>query len=184
MFMTKSLFLLLFLFCIGAAKAEVDCSKHKIYCKIKDLKPSMDNSYAMKLSNLLYKYSIKYNGSPKLAVAIAMQETSLRYDKNRKQRVIQFFEQCDSQGNCHESYRVIDGVSDVCMFQFHVNTILNHNMDPVRLKNDIEYCVEWHFKLMAEKKKICKDMNKPWACYHSKTKTHRVKYIELVERYL
>jgi hypothetical protein len=70
------------------------------------------------------------------------------------------------------------------MFQFHVNTIVNYKIDPVRLKNDIDYCVDWHFKLMNIKKKECKNKDKPWSCYHSKTEKLRKEYIKLVERYL
>jgi len=70
------------------------------------------------------------------------------------------------------------------MFQFHVNTILTYGINPVKLKKNMEYCIEWHFKLMKKKRGYCKHLDKPWACYHSKTKHLREKYIKMVERYL
>lgn len=162
--------------------ATVNCGEHPIFCHIKKNKASVSNEYAMNLSNTIYKYSTQYNGDSRLAVAIATQETGLR-NIHRKQNIIQFFEKCNND-NCAEDWRVIKGVSDVCMFQFHVNTITYYNMDPIKLKNNIEYCVEWHFKLMNIKKKLCRKMKKPWACYHSKNKQLRNIYIKFVERYL
>lgn len=173
---------LLFVLFSTTAFAEVDCSKHKIYCKIKDLKPSMADSKAMSLSNKIYKYSRKHGGDPMLAVAIAMQETGLQ-DINRKQNIIKFEEKC-LNGICNKTWSVKRGVTDICMFQFHVNTILTYNMDPIKLNEDIDYCIQWHFKLMNKKKRYCKHLDKPWGCYHSKTKVLREHYIELVERYL
>jgi len=159
-----------------------DASKHPIYSQIVKNNPPIDKKYAMKLSNIIYKYAKKHSGDPTLAVAIATQETMLK-NRHRRQNVIQFFEKCDEE-KCSEDWKVVRGVSDVCMFQFHVNTIVNYNIDPIKLKNNIEYCVEWHFKLMKKKKKMCRKMKKPWACYHSKNKTLRNIYISLVERYL
>lgn len=173
---------LLFVLFTTSAFAEVDCERHKIYCHIRELKPNMNSSYAMALSNKFYKYSKKHNGDPRLAVAIAMQETSIR-NIDRQQSIIIFSENCDHL-SCETIWKIKKGVSDVCMFQFHVNTILTYNIDPVRLKEDIDYCIEWHYKLMNKKKKYCKDFKKPWACYHSKTKIYREQYIKLVERYL
>lgn len=176
--------LLLFSILISQASASVDCNRHKIYCKIKTLRPSMPNNKAMDLSNVIYKKSKKYNGDPTLAVAIAMQETGIGRKTLRKQDVIQFYTECDKR-KCWEDYKIVNGVSDVCMFQFHVNTIRNYKMDPVKLKNDLNYCIDWHFKLMNKKKRACKSLGEQsWGCYHSATKIKREIYIKLVERYL
>lgn len=173
---------LLFVLFSLSANAEVDCNKHKIYCKIKDLKPGMSKIKAMSLSNKIYKHSRAHGGDPRLAVAIAMQETGLR-EINRKQNVIKFETSCVN-GVCKKTWHVTRGVTDMCMFQFHVNTILTYDMDPIKLNEDIDYCIKWHFKLMKIKKKMCKHLDKPWGCYHSKTKVLRKHYIGLVERYL
>lgn len=179
----RKILLLLPIFMFSLAHAEVDCSKHKIYCKIKSLKPTINNQKAMRLSNIMHKKARKYKGDANLAVAIGMQENSLR-QRNRQQNVIQFYDVCDAEGVCRENWRVVRGASDICMFQFHVNTITAYDIDPVKLKNDLDYCVDWHFKLMAIKRKMCRKLEKPWACYHSKTPKLREIYIKFVEEYL
>jgi len=163
--------------------AKIDCNKHKIYCKIKSLKPKMPYKEAMNLSNVVNRHSKGKGDNPMLAIAIAMQETGLR-KISRSQKIIQFSEECGREG-CLETWAVVKGVTDVCMFQFHVQTILNYDIDPIKLKNDINYCVTWHFKLMRIKKKQCKSLgSKSWSCYHSSSKVLREQYVELVERYL
>ncbi len=163
--------------------AKIDCQKHKVYCKIKELRPNMSFKKAMKLSNIIYNKSKKYKGDANLAVAIGMQETSLK-ERHRQQNIIQFQKECEEE-SCKESWHVLRGYSDICMFQFHVNTIVANKIDPVKLKNDLEYCVDWHFRLMNQKKRICKELaDDAWTCYHSKSKVLRLHYKKLVERYL
>jgi len=166
----------LFLLVLSTQALAIDCEIHKVFCKIKELRPNMGDKEAMDLSNLIYKESKDQGGDPLLAVAIAMQETSLK-DKSRTQMVIKF--------GPDDSWRVEEGVTDVCMFQFHVRTIIYYKMDPVKLRDDAEYCVHWHFKLMNIKKKACRDLgDEAWTCYHSRTKVLRKHYKKLVERHL
>lgn len=166
------------------ASAYVNCNKHPIYCKIKTLRPTMNPKEAMDLSNIISTQARKYNGNPLLAVAIGMQETGL-IKRHRTQKIIQFYQECDESNNeCIEAWRVIKGVTDVCMFQFHVDTILSHNINPIKLKNDINYCISWHFRLMNEKKRLCKHLDQPWSCYHSNTEKYRKQYIKDVGRFL
>lgn len=180
----KKLLLMTVILYSAKLSAKVDCDTHKLYCKIKTLRPNMSYQKAMKLSNILYKKAKKYKGDANLAIAIGMQETGLK-ERNRRQNVIQFDKQCLENGQCIESWKIERGVTDICMFQFHVDTIVRHNMDPIRLKNDITYCADWHFRLMKRKKRICKHLGKDsWTCYHSKTKVLRTHYKKLVERYL
>lgn len=154
-----------------------------LYSKIKSLRPTMPANAAYSLSKLIHKYAKKHNGNAKLAIAIAMQETSLR-QKNRTQNVIEFKKTCNGD-SCVESWQVIKGSTDICMFQFHVNTIVYYQINPIKLKNDLNYCIDWHFKLMEIKKKVCKKLgNDAWTCYHSKKPSLRKQYKKLVERYL
>ena len=156
--------------------AEIDCDKNPIYCNILDKKPDMVPSKAMELSNTIYKYSKKYKQNPHISVAIGMQETGLK-QANREQNIIVF-------DDSDKGWSVVKGYSDVCMFQFHVNTIVAHNLNPIKLKNDLDYCVEQHFKLMQQKRKICSHLGKDsWTCYHSVNKIPREFYKKLVERY-
>lgn len=157
----------------------MDCEKHPIYCHIKSLRPKMDSKKAMKLSNMLHVYSRKYKTKNAiLSVAIAMQETSLRSDLSRRQNVIIFNEEMTE-------WEVVKGYSDICMFQFHVGTIVREKLDPIKLITNLEYCTEQHFKLLKKKMRICKHLkDDSWTCYHSKTPRRRKRYKEDVERYL
>ena len=159
-----------------AEAKEVDCEKHSIYCNIIDKNPKISKKRAMQLSNIIYKYSKKYNQNPHISVAVGMQETRLR-NIHRKQNVIVF-------GEDGKSWEVVRGISDVCMFQFHVDTIIAHELDPIKLKDDIEYCIEQHFILMRQKRKICSHLGKDsWTCYHSVNKIPREYYKLLVEKH-
>lgn len=160
------------------AQAKIDCNKHPIYCKIKKLKPNMSYNKAMKLSNLFYKYSKKYKTNPIISVAIAMQETGLNTKLHRKESIIVF----DSNNN----WKYIKGYSDICMFQFHATTIVNNKLNPIKLRDSIDYCIYNHFKLLSNKIKLCRKLKieKPWSCYHSITPKFRNKYIKDVSRFL
>jgi hypothetical protein len=163
---------------LEVARADIDCSKHKVFCKITQLKPKMEKHKAMELSNLMHKYAKEFNQDPILSVAIAMQETSIR-QTDRKQSVL-IVDDSHPKG-----WRVVTGYSDICMFQFHINTIINYNLDPIRLKEDINYCVKEHFRLMRTKRKACSNLGSDdWTCYHSANTQPRLIYKKLVNRYL
>lgn len=156
---------------------EIDCDKHSVYCNIIDKKPNMKPKKAMALSNKVYKYAKKYGQNPHISIAIGMQETGLR-NISRMQNVIIY------DDSTEEGWKVVRGHSDVCMFQFHVNTIVSHQLDPIRLKDDLDYCIEQHFILMKQKRKICSHLKEDsWSCYHSFNKIPREHYKRLVERY-
>ncbi len=173
----KYLFMTLILLSPITAKA-IDCSKHKIFCKIKELNSSVNDKYAMRLSNLLYKYSKKYKTDPMVSIAIAMQETGIR-NIDRKTRALV------KQDN-GEVIKTV--VTDVGIFQFHVDTIEYYNLDVQLIRSDLEYAVEQHIKLLKKKIKLCLrhgiDKDEAWSCYHSLTRKHRRKYVNDVSRYI
>lgn len=137
----------------------------------------------MKLSNKLAKYGKQYKQDPYRSLAIAMQESSLKMI-NRKDQVIVFKKHCKAAGTCTKSYKVIDGVTDVGLFQFHVKTILAYKLDPIRLQTDLDYSVSTHFKVLSDKLKQCKSLKQyAWSCYHSKTPTLRKHYAKKVNHY-
>lgn len=173
------LFLLYACFAIRETNAAVSCERHPIYCHIKSLKPKMKNKRVMKISNLFHKYSRVHKiSNPILSVAIAMQETNFRPEKSRKQDIIVFNKEMTD-------WKVIRGYTDICMFQFHVGTIVKEKMDPIKLKIDLEHCIEQHFKLLKKKLRICKHLKEEaWTCYHSRTLKLRKRYKEDVEKYL
>lgn len=153
---------------------KVRCRNHPIFCRIVNLKPTIDKEFAMTLSNLIHKYSNKYGTDPLITVAIAMQESSLR-NVNR-------------YGTVYKSGKYIKGITDVGIYQFHVNTIRNEGLNADKLAEDLDYATEQHVKLLKKKMKLCRWLDIPleesWSCYHSATEKHRLKYVNLVKRYL
>jgi hypothetical protein len=144
----------------------------------------MDNTTANQFSNLIAKYSRKYRQDPYRAIAIAMQESGLR-NVNKASNGLILENICDSDGVCEEKFRESIIYTDIGIFQFHVDTIRNYNIDVNLLISNMEYAVEQYFKLMTKKVKMCKDLGEDaYLCYHSKTKEERDKYKVLVERYL
>lgn len=129
----------------------------------------------MHLSNLIHKYAKKYGQDPFISVGIAMQESGIK-NIHRKESFVIFK---------NNSYRIKKGYTDLCMFQIHIDTAKNYNINPLKLKNNLRYCVEQHFRIMRHKRKICKHLAKDsWSCYHSITESNRLYYKQLVERYL
>ena len=170
----------LFMFSGLAQARPVDCSKHKIYCAISDLQPKVDKTFAMELSNLIYREAKKAKIDPMISVAIAMQETSLKHRLNRKQRVIveKIVVNCDSSEKCVpvKKYEIVSGYTDMGLFQFHVDTITAYKLDLNKLEN-LEYVVKSHFKILKDKIKQCKRFGKQaWTCYHSSTPKYRNRY--------
>ena len=149
--------------------------KHPIYSQILKIKPTINKKYAMHLSNVMHKMSKKYNQDPLISVAIAMQESSMR-NINRKQRIVIYTK---------DGYEIKRGYTDLCLFQIHVDTAIHYGMDLVKLNNNLSYCVEQHFRIMKIKRNACKRLDKDsWTCYHSFTKSLRLQYKKLVERFL
>lgn len=158
------------------AKAETDCSQNPVYCTLIKNRPDMDRLTLRRIANSFSKYAQKYGQDPITSVAIGMQETGLN-QINRPKNIIVF----DPNGI---TWRVERGVTDVCMFQFHVDTIIDQGIDPIKLKNSVDYCIEQHFKLMSLKRKLCSDLgDDSWTCYHSRTPKLRSIYKTLVARY-
>jgi hypothetical protein len=163
--------LLLFTFNVYSA----DCSKHPVYCHIKRVAPHLSKDRAMKISNVIYRYAKKYNQDPHISVAIARQENVFR-QSHRKGKVAVFSD---------HGYEVVEGSTDLCMFQIHINTAINHGYNIWKLHTDLEYCVETHFKILVRKKRICKKLEPyAWTCYHSFTPSIREAYRKKVEEYL
>ena len=184
---------MLFLLCLIISQASfgvpnnglfdnVSCKKNPLFCQICKFKPNVNKEWAMKLSNLLFKYGKAYSIDPWRSLAIAMQESSLK-NQSRKRKVLIYYDFCE-KNKCAKKYKYVEGLSDVGLFQFHVNTIIYNKINPLRLATDLEYTVEQHFLLLSKKQKQCQSLGKEaWACYHSKNKKYRDKYVKLVNRY-
>lgn len=167
--------LITLLFLTTSAHAKVNCAKNPLFCTMRSLNPSIDPKWGMQLSNYIHKYSKRYRVDPYISLAIAMQESSL-VDRNRHQSVLIK----DEAGN----YVKIEGISDIGVWQLHVNTVENYNFDAKRVMTDLKYATKCHFIILSKKMRKCKRLGKDsWTCYHSSTKHHRLNYKARVMKY-
>jgi hypothetical protein len=161
-----------------------------------ELNPNADEAWAFRLSNIIYVKAKQYKIDPMITVAIARQESGLR-QINRVETGV------DSECLALEAnvcYRYDDEckkflaqtkcpmrsvVTDIGVFQIHVDTATHYGFNAYRLANDMEYQVDSHMKVLKKKLKACRHLgDEAWSCYHSATPRLRKKYLKLVERYL
>jgi len=164
-----------------------DCKKDKICNKIFNLMNIKDKNDAEMYTSLFKKYSLKYGIDPKISIAIAKQESNLNHKTHRKTNVIIYESKCyaksDDDIKCIETAKIVNATTDVGYFQIHVNTIKNYELDPLRLKNDIEYMFDSHFRILKDKILVCKGKRNPWSCYHSFSPKPRKIYEQLALRH-
>jgi len=168
-----------------AAEAQVcPSADHPIYCAITGIQPAVDKEFAMQLSDLIYKYSKRYNTDPIITVGIIAQESMFR-NIHRKQDIVLYGEECDDDGKCVEYTKLATGYTDIGLYQFHARTIQAYSMDALRLRDDLEYATQQHCYLLSVKLKECSALGKEaWSCYHSATPKYREKYVRMVNRHL
>lgn len=151
----------------------------QIFAEITKLNPKVDKTFARNLAKYIAKYSRIFKTDPKISVAIAMQETAFA-NRNREGSVLT------------DDGAIVHGITDVGVFQIHIETIAYLGIDTERLKRDVEYQTFWHTKILAEKIKVCTkqreklevEVGQEWSCYHSFTKTKREIYVGYVGPYL
>ena len=139
----------------------------------------------MQLSNYIYRSARAHNIDPMVSVAILHQE-------NRFRDVHTYEVERDVQSVCHATSCVKHvtehhEVVDIGIAQINVRTAVYHGFDLQRLyDHDLEYAIESHMTILANKIKVCADDfgDEAWTCYHSVTPEHRLKYLEMVSRYL
>lgn len=147
------------------------------------MKPKINKEFAASLSIYITKYAKKFGFDPTISVAIAMQESSL--------------DNINRMGNILKDGKLVRGISDVGVFQIHIDTIANLNnaggaIDFQRLENDVEYQTYWHARILQTKIKTCKaeraklqvGLGAEWSCYHSFTLAKRKVYVKDVSRHL
>ncbi len=119
---------------------------------------------------------------PWRSLAIAMQESSLKPGPY-KTPIMVFTDKCH-EGVCKKQFDIIEGYTDLGIFQFHINSVMYYNLDPVRIMSDMDYAIDSHFKILKNKMKVCSRLGpESWTCYHSKTRSRRKLYKNLVNRY-
>jgi hypothetical protein len=167
----------------GTAKAE-DCKTHKIYCKILELNPYVDKTFAFELSNIIFQEAKIADIDPMVSVAILMQENAFN-NKHRYHTETTTEKHCDDDG-CYEIEIKKKVATDLGIAQISFNTAKHYKLDVEKLfEFDLRYTIQAHFLILKDKMKTCESREgKPWTCYHSFTKQHRKTYNRLVSRYL
>ena len=159
------------LFLLSQVASAIDCDKHPIYCRIVELRTNISSAKAMRLSNLIHKYSKRQGTDPMISVAILMQEHGFRMR--------------DRCSNFVVDGEILRGCTDLGIAQIHVDTAVAYNLDITKLSQDMEYNVKAHFRILADKIRRCKHLGEEaWTCYHSVTEVHRLRYLRDVSRYL
>lgn len=173
----RTILTLLLLGCITSSIVKADhCVDHPIYCQILKVQPKVDKRLAMQASNILHVAAKHYGYDPMISVAIGMQETGWRPQ---------------------DRYRTLASgetvVTDIGLMQFYVPTVLDFDLDIDRLRNDLNYHIWQHAKLLKRKMNICKRYGwaegEEWSCWHiypidEERSALREDYARLVKRYL
>lgn len=179
--------LVLFTLAIIAFSAEaeaVDCKRHKIYCKILEMQPRLDKKYAMKISNLIYKYRVRGIDTD-ISVAIASAENNfLPRTVEETVTTVRTEITCFESDNCKTDVREkVKHLKDIGLFQINNHTARRYKLNEFLLMTDIEYNVKAHFLILKKSINICKRIGihtNPWSCYHSATPKHRKRYERVV----
>ena len=174
--MKKLLITTLFLFSFSSF-AEVDCEKHPIYCQITENMPGIDKTYAMRLSDIIYKMHRKYHIPTRVFTAILRQESGYSLEAKGKHCGL------NKKGEKNCIY------TDFGISQIHWKTAELWGFDIKRLTTDLEYSVEAGAIILHDvmERFEAKDMNW-WTRYNcgfrSTTKRDTCQiYKKLVERY-
>lgn len=185
-----------------------DCSKHPIYCQIVRNSPKINKKYAMRLSNVIYKYTRKYNLDKTIFTAILAQESmyrldainchkGIRWDEAFKAKTVgmEVFNKCLDKAeigtkefvNCvndsHE-YTKTTVCSDFGIGQIYYKTVEGYGFELDKLMEDLDYSVKAAAQVLHDfKKRYGKRESDYWTRYNASSKEKREIYKHLVVRY-
>lgn len=165
--------LLFLIYIFSKVDAKIDCNKHPIFCQILENKNRIDRSYAMELSNSIYKVSRKYRIPPHIYTAILMQESSYVLDAK----------------GCYHGLIKLKKEAKVCtdfgISQIWYKTAKAFQFEISKLVSDLDYSVEAGAIVLADfKKRYAKSEEDWWTRYNSSIRSKRDIYKKLVERYM
>lgn len=164
----------------AAIVATASDNNSSVYRQIIKNNPTINKTYAKKLSNLIKIKSEKYGIPAKLYTAILMQESSYRLSAVNKK--------------CAANVRIplkACKIQDLGISQINVRTIASYDLDSNKLREDLKYSVEAGAKVLAWfHKTYSKREPKTWFCRYntgtaalSKIKPACDRYIKLVQRW-
>lgn len=194
----KFLFIVLLLFSTSLY-SNTDCSRHPIFCQITKNKPNIDKTYAMELSNLIYKMHKKYHIPSRLFTAILMQESGYRLEAKGCQEGIRKKTESEIQWELYSNIRKSIGIipytkSKVCtdfgISQIYFKTAKGWGFDIERLTTDLEYSVEAGAKVLHDVMERFEARDNDWYTryncgFRGSTKRDTCQiYKKLIKRYL
>jgi hypothetical protein len=170
------------------AFAKINCEEHQVYCHIVKNKPAIDKSYAMKLSNVIYRKAKQFKLDPILFSAIIAQESSYRLEaKNCTKGYVTYPNRPEDRPPKKKVlfYKFQTVCSDFGLSQIHYKTADRYDFDMHKLYTDLNYSVESGMIVLKDfKKRYAKKEKYWWTRYNSSTPQKRELYRKLVERYL
>ena len=154
--------------------------EHPIYDQILRNKPKINKKYAMKLSNVIHKMSVKYKIPKEIYTAILAQESE--YVLNSKNCFKGYVELKNGEDIQYTETRLC---TDYGISQMNYRNIEKMKLDIHLLLTDLEYSVEQGAKVLRWAMLKYKDKEDDWYTrYHSGTRVLRDIYKPLVDRYL
>ena len=176
-----SAYLLAVLIIADVNAGEINCKKHTIYCQIKKNRSELDDRYAMKLSNVIWKMGKRYKIPTNIYTAILMQESLYRLQTNGCHDGLIVTE--TEEG--HVEYEETRICSDFGISQIYYKTAKGFKLDIERLTSDLEYSVEAGAMVLHDfMKRYSKREKDWWTRYNASSKDKRRIYKVLVERFL
>lgn len=186
-----------------------NCEKHPIYCQITNNSPTINRPYAFKLSNIIYKKTIKYNLDPKIFTAILAQESMYNVDAtNCTTGIVENKDHGEviamaSMMKCkaetghtlgHPKFHAcldkqpINGKVSVCtdfgIGQIWYRTAQSYEFDIERLTTDLDYSVEAAAIVLKDfQNRYAHKEPDWWTRYNARSTKARNKYKKLVEIY-
>lgn len=179
--------LAMFLLISTADASEIDCKKHPIFCQIKDnvskarnkdgsfrhIKPTLSDDEIMKLSNIIYKASRKFDIPANIYTAILRQESTYKLGAK----------------NCRlgvdENWNEVKTCADFGMSMVNIRTAKSFDFDLKKLSADLEYSIYCGAEILADFKKLYFHKEEYWwTRYNASTPYKRKFYQGLVEDFL
>lgn len=181
----KAFIIVIAVFFTGTAYGKVNCNKHKLYCTIVKLNPRINKTFAMKLSNIIYRAAKKHKVDPYRAIAIMRQESGININARNSSTDTISHKECDEWETCVIVKTITTKTTDFGLFQFHIDTMKRANLDIRQVMTDLDFTVNFAIKMIADKIKMCSRIwpETPWACYNSATEGKHQTYVKLVNQY-